>query len=467
MAGTLVIIGGHEDREGEKVILREVAGRVGGKRVVVVTTASEEPDELFATYRKAFADLGVKEVVQIHGDTRDDNLDEARADPVRRAGAVFFAGGDQLRLTSQLGDTPVFRAVQKLYHDGGVVAGTSAGASALSDTMLVSGEGGASPKGGDAAGRVVIPGLIDPHEHLLGGSGEGGFSAQRPEIRVEELLRGGITTVVGTLGVDTTMKNMPGLVGRAKALREHGLTAFCWTGGYDVPPTTLTKSVRDDVLFVAEVIGAGEIAIADERATEPSPHELAKLTSDAFIGGHLSRKAGLTHFHVGPAARRLAPLRRLVEEFDVKPEWLYPTHIGRTEALMREAIDLARRGAAVDVDVTEKDLPKWLAFYREHGGPADRRTVSTDASFSAPRALLDQVRACVGEGFELADVLPVVTANTARVLELADKGRLAAGADADVAVLEAGSLELVELVAGGRRLVTDGAAAVTDTRRDG
>lgn len=311
----------------------------------------------------------------------------------------------------------------------------------------------------DAAGRVVTPGFIDPHEHLLGGSGEGGFSAQTPEIRAGEIVLGGITTVVGTLGVDTTMKNMPGLIGRAKALHEQGLTAFCWTGGYDVPPATITGSVRGDILFIAEVIGAGEIAVSDERSMDPSPHELAKLVSDAFIGGHLSGKAGLTHFHVGPRDRRLALLRRLVEEFDVRPEWLYPTHVERSEDLMDEAIDLARRGAAVDVDVVEKDLPRWLRYYRERGGPPDRLTASTDASITSPRSLLEQVRACVEAGFELADVLPVVTANAARVLKLAGKGRVAAGADADIAVLEAGSLELVELVAGGRRLVRDGAVA--------
>src|SRR5947199_10777629 len=124
MAGTLIIIGGHEDREGEKTILREVADRVGGKRVVVVTTASEEPEELFATYRKAFTDLGVKDVVQVHGDNREDNLDEKAAEPIKRAGAVFFTGGDQLRLTSQRGDTPVFQSIHKLYHDGGLIAGT-------------------------------------------------------------------------------------------------------------------------------------------------------------------------------------------------------------------------------------------------------------------------------------------------------------------------------------------------------
>ena len=161
MAGTLVIIGGHEDREGEKVILKEIADRVGGKRVVLVTTASEEPEELVATYRKAFAELGVKEVVPIAAATREEALDEAAAEPIKRAGAVFFTGGDQLRLTSQLGDTPVFRQVQKLYHDGGVVAGTSAGASVMADTMLVTGESEASPRAGDAVKMAPGFGLVE------------------------------------------------------------------------------------------------------------------------------------------------------------------------------------------------------------------------------------------------------------------------------------------------------------------
>src|SRR4051812_15682413 len=91
----------------------------------------------------------------------------------------------------------------------------------------------------DAPGCVVTPGLIDPHEHLLGGSGESGFSSQTPEIFLSEIVTAGITTVVGCLGVDTTMKTLPGLLARAKALREEGLTAYLWTGGYNVPPTTV------------------------------------------------------------------------------------------------------------------------------------------------------------------------------------------------------------------------------------
>lgn len=309
----------------------------------------------------------------------------------------------------------------------------------------------------DAAGKVVVPGLIDPHEHLLGGSGEGGFGAQTPEIRAGEILLGGITTVVGTLGVDTTMKNMAGLIGRAKALKEAGLTAFAWAGGYDVPPRALTGSIRNDILLVEEIIGVGEVAISDERSLDPSAHELARLASEAFIGGHLAKKAGLTHFHVGPGEKRLILLRHLVDEFDVQPWWLYPTHVERSEKLMGEAIKLAKLGAAVDVDVVEKDFAKWLRYYREHGGPADRLTVSTDASLSSPRDLLGQLRACVAAGFELADVLPHATLNTATILKLDRKGRVEAGADADLAVLEAGSLEVVDVVAGGRQLVRDGA----------
>lgn len=314
----------------------------------------------------------------------------------------------------------------------------------------------------NATDRIVVPGLIDPHEHLLGGSGEGGFRFQTPEIRLSEILLGGITTVVGVLGVDTTMKNMAALIGRAKALREEGLSAYAWTGGYDVPPSTITGSVRNDILFIDEVIGAGEIAISDERSLDPSAHELAKLVSDTFIGGHLSGKAGVTHFHTGPRERKLQLLRRLIDDFDVKPEWLYPTHVERSEALMQEAISLARAGATVDVDVVEHDLPRWFRYYHDNGGPPDRLTVSTDAADSSPRSLLEQIRACVREGFRIEQVLPAATANTARVLKLRSKGRIAEECDADLLLLEPGSLELTDVIANGRVLVRSASLLETE-----
>src|SRR5215207_3365664 len=97
----------------------------------------------------------------------------------------------------------------------------------------------------DATGCLVCPGFIDPHQHLLGGSGEEGFASQTPEIHLSEIVRAGITTVVGTLGVDTTMKTMPGLLAKVKALKEEGLTAYLWSGGYNVPATSIMSSVRE------------------------------------------------------------------------------------------------------------------------------------------------------------------------------------------------------------------------------
>src|SRR3954465_5991477 len=121
----------------------------------------------------------------------------------------------------------------------------------------------------DASGCLVCPGFIDPHEHLLGGSGEEGFSTQTPEITLSEIVTAGITTVVGVLGVDTTMKTMAGLLARVKGLKEEGLSAFLWSGGYNVPPSSVTHSIRNDMMFIEEVVGAGEVAIADHRGLCP------------------------------------------------------------------------------------------------------------------------------------------------------------------------------------------------------
>jgi beta-aspartyl-dipeptidase (metallo-type) len=317
----------------------------------------------------------------------------------------------------------------------------------------------------DAEGCLVVPGLIDPHEHLLGGSGENGFSTQSPEITLSEIVSAGITTVVGCLGVDTTMKTLPGLLAKVKGLCEQGITARMWTGGYNIPPTTLTGTVRNDILFIAEVIGCGEVAIADERSTEPEPRELARVVNDAYVGGMLSGKAGITHFHVGDSERRLQCLREITDRrrFQICPEWLYATHVERNEDLMREGIDLARRGVTLDIDVAEHDLAKWLRFYFENDGPPERLTISSDASETSPRTLFDQWRGAVVEhGFDLAQVLPLVTSNTARVLQLRSKGALEPGKDGDLLVLDPENLEIVEVISGGKRMVSNGELRVSE-----
>src|ERR1051325_2129865 len=317
-----------------------------------------------------------------------------------------------------------------------------------------------------ASDCIITPGLIDPHQHLLGGSGERGFSTQTPEILASELASAGITTVVGCLGVDTTTKTMAALLAKAKGLNEEGLTAYIWSGGYNVPPTTLMSGVREDILFISEVIGAGEIAIADARATARDPLELSKLIRDAYVGGLLSRKCGVTHFHVGDEKSRLKLLRTLIDDFEVNPALIYPTHVERNEELMREAIELAGRGSYVDIDTVEQDLPKWLRFYLDNGGEPARLTISSDASVNSPQSLFEQVRSCVLEhDFPLEQALALVTTNTAAVLKLADKGRIEVGCQADALVLRRGSLEIKDVIARGRRLVRDGQLAFGENFR--
>jgi beta-aspartyl-dipeptidase (metallo-type) len=320
----------------------------------------------------------------------------------------------------------------------------------------------------DAAGCVVCPGLIDPHQHLLGGSGERGFSSMTPEIFAEELAQSGITTVVGCLGVDVTMKNMMGLVGKVKGLREQGLDAYAWTGGYRVPPATLLHTPREDILFVDEIIGVGEVAISDERSMDPDPAELAKIVHDAYDGGMLAGKCGRTHFHVGDHDARLAPLRNLIDNFSVRPGWLYATHIERNDPLMKEAIDLSRRGTHVDIDIVEEDLPEKLRFYLDNGGDTNCLSISSDAAISSPHTLYEQIRSTVRDHhFALELVLRLATENTARILKFDRQGRLEPGKRGDILVLEEDSLDLVHVRASGGWMLRDGSLVTRSSWLDG
>ena len=154
---SLIIIGGHEDREGDKVILREIARRLGSGKIVVTTVASGEPDGLFDIYERAFRSLGVKHVFKLDIRDRLSATEERSVRILDDATGVFFTGGDQLRITSQIGDTPVFARIREIYEEGGVIAGTSAGASVMSETMLVTGNSSDSHRIGSAL--LMAPGL--------------------------------------------------------------------------------------------------------------------------------------------------------------------------------------------------------------------------------------------------------------------------------------------------------------------
>jgi cyanophycinase len=156
--GALVVIGGHEDKEGDRLILRELARRAGRGKLVVATVASEEPARYWETYESVFRALGVPHVYHLDVRSRDEAKSERKVAILDDAAVVFFTGGDQLKITSRLGDSPIYERLCQIYsEEGGTIAGTSAGASMMCETMLVRGDQERSARLG--APLVMAPGL--------------------------------------------------------------------------------------------------------------------------------------------------------------------------------------------------------------------------------------------------------------------------------------------------------------------
>nr|ANY58055.1 Cyanophycinase [uncultured bacterium] len=138
----LVIIGGAEDRTGERRVLREFVRMSGGEaaRLVIVPVGSSFPDEVGREYEEAFRALGVSEVARLAIDSREHAKKSDMLALVERATGVFFTGGDQMRIMSVLGGTPFDTLLHRRSTDGLVIGGTSAGAAIMSATMIVSGD---------------------------------------------------------------------------------------------------------------------------------------------------------------------------------------------------------------------------------------------------------------------------------------------------------------------------------------
>ena len=158
--GTLIIIGGHEERgtQGDRTVLTEVAKKARGRKghLLVMTVATSLPEEMAKEYVATFKGLGVRDVEVLDIRTREEAYAESAVAKVRDASVVFFTGGDQLRITSQIGDSPIYRCLREIHRRGAVIAGTSAGAAAMPETMLISGEGDASQ---EISALGMAPGL--------------------------------------------------------------------------------------------------------------------------------------------------------------------------------------------------------------------------------------------------------------------------------------------------------------------
>ena len=332
----------------------------------------------------------------------------------------------------------------------------------------------------DLGGAVVCPGLVDLHVHVTGGGGEQGPASRTPEVRLTDLTLNGVTTVLGLLGTDGVSRSLQNLLFKCRALEEEGLTTRMLTGSYRCPSPTLCGSVMDDVALMDKVVGV-KLALSDHRGSAVTGAELARLGTEARVGGMLAGKPGLTVLHMGSAPRRMAPLFEALELSDVPPQNFLPTHCCRTPELVAEAVRFNRMGGTIDFTA---DLPgsaagtsAALCSALRQGADPGRVTMSSDACGSQP--VFDVAGRCVGltsttcatllqelrrmlarEGLDLATALRFFTENPARVLGLEGvKGAVAPGADADLLALD-GNYAVRHLLARGKTAVKDGAAVL-------
>lgn len=339
----------------------------------------------------------------------------------------------------------------------------------------------------DCAGKRVIPGLIDAHVHVTGGGGEGGFTSRVPPLSLTELSRAGVTSVVGLLGTDSTTRTMRELVARTYALREEGLSAWCWTGSYELPIKTLTGSVRDDIVFVDPILGVGELAISDHRSSQPSYDEFLRVAADVHVAGMLGGKAGVLHLHLGDGERRLELIRRALACSELPARVFHPTHVNRNPALFQDALTLVSalgdRAPCIDITAFPADdigdglsAAAAIAAWKRAGLPLSSLTCSSDGGGCMPHfndhgvldhygvgqcsTLLETIRVAIAEyGLTLVELLPLFTRNVAKLLRLRGKGELAVGADADLVVLD-DRLAVDGVIARGRWLIRSGAVLV-------
>jgi cyanophycinase len=169
ISGQLLIIGGAEDKENDRTILREFVRRAGGlqARIAVMTVATGLPGEVGEQYLSLFEKLGVADVRVVDTARREDASDPKAIEAIGQATGVFFTGGNQARITECLKDTELDAMLHQRYVQGLVIAGTSAGAAMMPEMMIVEGEGETNPRMEVAKmdrGMGFLPGVvIDQH----------------------------------------------------------------------------------------------------------------------------------------------------------------------------------------------------------------------------------------------------------------------------------------------------------------
>lgn len=335
----------------------------------------------------------------------------------------------------------------------------------------------------DLRDRILVPGLIDQHLHIIGGGGGDGPASRIPEIMLSDITRWGITTAIGCLGLDTEAKSLETLLAKAHALDAEGITTFIYGGGFKFPPDTLLDNIRADLMLIEKMVGV-KLALGEELGSHLTKRKLAQLASDVLAGGKLGGKPGIIHIHLGECSgfSPFTTIRQAIRISGVAPKHFVITHINWSEQILKEACEFAKVGTYLNVDgifrqsrgaIGVVEPENALLSLREAGVPWEQLTLATDGNASVPRVnketgergvyqlgtetLLQTVRLLTQTNkVSFANALEVVTSNPARVLGLfGKKGVVQPGADADIVILTR-DLEVDRVYACGRLIVANG-----------
>jgi beta-aspartyl-dipeptidase (metallo-type) len=325
----------------------------------------------------------------------------------------------------------------------------------------------------DCSGKKVIPGLIDAHAHIAGAGGEGGASTRTPEMKLSSMLDGGITTIIGCLGTDGFTRSLESVLMKVKSLKAEGVSAFMYTGSYQVPTPTLLGDIGKDIAMIEEVIGVGEIALSDHRSSCPTTDELIRLVSQARVGGMLGGKAGIANIHMGDAKNPFRPIYDAIEKSELKITQFFPTHCNRNPYIFDDAKIYGKTGF---VDLTASSYPydmeneikpsRAIVELIGSGVPLEHITLTSDGNGSLPNfdkagnlisidmglplsIFTEMTETVTQEKLPLEKALKVVTSNVAAVLKLKNKGSITRGKDADIVILD-GEYTISDVIARGQ-----------------
>lgn len=327
----------------------------------------------------------------------------------------------------------------------------------------------------DGSTLFAIPGIIDLHVHITGGGGEVGFTSRAPELMLTQFTTNGVTTCIGLLGTDGTTRSMGNLIAKARSLELEGLNTYVWTGSYEVPTRTITDTARGDIILVDKIIGIGEIAISDHRASHPSDEDLIHLAGEARLGGMLSGKCGILHVHVGDGKNGLQPLFNIRNNSEIPFSNILPTHINRNQEVFNQAIEYAKKGGFIDITTSIRPSgdnvvhpvlafqellrhnisPYQITMSSDSGGSSptfDENGVLIKFAIGSPSSNIEILQDSIKAGIPMEIALIPFTSSPAKLLKLNGKGNISEGASSDIILLDK-NLKIHSVICKGKLMV--------------